>query len=434
MTKHIPLPTYSILWKSSQVLLRKKSILAALRSFHSSMGNVFRLPLPGFSAIMLVGPTANRFLLTEAREQFLWRAEGDPVTDLLHHGILVEDGVSHDKLRQQLTPMLSHNKVESYITDMVACTSKVLCEWHDNTVIDMSVEMRKITLLIVMQSLFGEDFYPHIEELWPVILHLLKFISPGPWLISKHIPRSKAIRDIRKIDTYLYQIIAAQRAATRPADNLMQTLLAYSKDDHLIRDQILTLLIAGHDTSTALLAWILYQLAIHPDIQHRAQQEVDTIIGKETPTSAHIPQLTYVDSVIKETLRIYPPIHLGSRIAASQLSFEGFNIPKGSRVLYSQYLTHHQQEYWPNPDEFKPERFHTQTSHHTAYTYIPFGAGPRNCIGAVFAQVEAKIVLAYILQRFNLRYTGKPIRPHMGATLEPSSGAPIHISFRTLLA
>jgi len=170
----------------------------------------------------------------------------------------------------------------------------------------------------------------------------------------------------------------------------MQSLLAYSKDDHLIRDQILTLLIAGHDTSTALLAWTLYQLANHPDVQRQAQQEVDAVIGKEMPTSAHISQLTYVDSVIKETLRMYPPIHLGSRVAASQISFEGFTIPKGSRVLYSQYLTHRQQEYWPDPDEFKPERFQAQPAHHSAYTYIPFGAGPRNCIGAVFAQVEAK--------------------------------------------
>ena len=203
--------------------------------------------------------------------------------------------------------------------------------------------------------------------------------------------------------------------------------------DELIRDQVLTLFIAGHDTSTALLAWSLYLLATHPDVLARAQAEVDRVVGVELPTEAHLRQLPYLERVVKESLRLYPPIHLGSRIAATDVAFRDYLIPAGTRVLYSIYLTHRDEKYWPAPTMFDPDRFApAQADHRPAYTFLPFGAGPRNCIGAAFAQVEAKIVLARLLQSFAFRYVGGVVRPRMRATLEPNPGVLVEVRHRRL--
>ena len=137
-------------------------------------------------------------------------------------------------------------------------------------------------------------------------------------------------------------------------------------------------------------------------------------------------RLSYLDRVIKETLRLYPPIHLGSRIAAADVMFHEYRIPAGTRVVYSIYLTQRDERYWPAPHVFDPDRFAPEKAgQRPAYTFVPFGAGPRNCLGAAFAQVEAKVVLARLLQRFTFRAVGRDAHPRMRATLEPSSGAAV---------
>jgi len=200
-------------------------------------------------------------------------------------------------------------------------------------------------------------------------------------------------------------------------------LIASGMSDDLIRDQLLTMLIAGHDTSTALLAWALYLLGAHPGAMARARAEVDAVLGRQTPAIEHAGQLPYLDQVVKETLRMYPPIHVGTRTAAMDLEFNGYHIPAGTRVLYSIYLTHRDPRHWPDPDRFDPERFSPEQNKARApYAYVPFGGGPRICIGFMFAEVEVKIVLARLLQQFDFAFIGHPVHQHMGATLEPRPG------------
>jgi cytochrome P450 len=233
------------------------------------------------------------------------------------------------------------------------------------------------------------------------------------------------------MDNYLRQLIAARRASLGEPADLLGELIASGMNDDLIRDQLLTLLIAGHDTSTALLAWALYLLTTHADMYACAQDEVDRVLGVQPPTYQDIGQLSYLDCVIKETLRLYPPIHLGSRIAATDIHFQEYTFPAGTRVMYSIYLTHRRPEDWPEPQRFDPERFAPeQRKRQTPYSFVPFGAGPRNCLGGVFAQVEAKVILARLLQRFDARYVGGVVRPHMAATLEPHPGVMVKMSRR----
>jgi cytochrome P450 len=183
------------------------------------------------------------------------------------------------------------------------------------------------------------------------------------------------------------------------------------------------MLIAGHDTSTSLLAWTLHLLGQHPEIAQKAQDEVDVALGDRAPSNADLSRLPYLGQVIDESLRLYPPIHLSNRIAAEDIEFNGYRIPVGSRVMMSIYLTHRDPAHWPEPERFDPSRFDRENAGaRLPYTYIPFGGGRRNCIGSAFARAEARIVLARILQRTHLEALPYKVRPYMGATLEPHPG------------
>ena len=423
-SRPIPRPDTAEAGRAGRAFFEERSILGALGVLHQALGDVFQLPLPGFSGVVLVGPEANQFLLRVSRDQFLWRAESDPVTRLLREGILVTDGAFHDHLRQVMTPALHRSLFERFVGVMRRNTDLVTSHWRDGARVDLVDEMRRIALCILTETLFGDDFTRQIDALWSAILRTIRYISPGPWVIWPSVPRPGYRRALRCMDGYLFQLIARRRAQTAAQlPDVLSALIDSGMDDELIKDQLLTMLIAGHDTSTALLAWALYLLSIHDDAMERARAEVETALGAEPPTLAQIQLLGYLDGVIKETLRLYPPIHLGSRIAAVDVPFRDYLIPAGTRVLYSIYLTHRDERYWPAPKIFDPERFAPERAgHRPAYTYLPFGAGPRNCIGAAFAQVEAKVVLARLLQRFAFRFVGGNVRPRMRATLEPHPG------------
>ena len=200
--------------------------------------------------------------------------------------------------------------------------------------------------------------------------------------------------------------------------------------DDLIRDQLLTMLIAGHDTSTALLAWAVYLLGAHPETLQEACSEVDQVLGEDKPVLEHASQLTYLNQVINETARMYPPIHIGNRVAAVDMTFREREIPAGTRVMYSIYLTHHDPKLWSEPESFKPERFASGAASHPPYSYVPFGGGPRNCIGMAFARLEVNLVLARLLQGFEVKLLHQQVKPHMGATLEPRPGVIMQVRRR----
>jgi cytochrome P450 len=428
----IPRPNAAAARRAARALLRERNILGALEALHQTLGDVFQLPLPGFSGIVLVGPEANRFLLTDARAQFLWRAEADPVTRLLREGVLVTDGAFHDELRQVMAPALHRSLFERFVGEMWRNADHVTSRWENGARINLLDEMRRIALCILTDTLFGDDFSGQVKPLWRAILRTLRYISPGPWLIWPEIPRPGYRRALGRMDAYFYQLIAQRRAApgapSGGSPDLLGILIASGMDDELIKDQLLTMFIAGHDTSTALLAWALHLLSRHDEAMDRARAEVETTLGGEPPEMGNMRRLSYLDRVIKETLRLYPPIHLGSRIAAADVAFRDYRISAGTRVLYSIYLTHRDERYWPNPGVFDPERFAPENAgQRPAYVFLPFGAGPRNCIGAAFAQVEAKVVLARLLQRFAFHPVGGAPRPRMRATLEPNPGALIEV-------
>jgi cytochrome P450 len=370
-------------------------------------------------------------MLVTAADRLRWRVAGDPVGSLLRDGLLMLDGEQHDAMRQLMNPSLHRTMVEGYVDSMWRQTDRVSRRWASRGRVDMLVEMRRIALLILMDTLFRVDLGPDLQRLWPTIIKTLNYISPGPWLIWRGIPRPGYQAAIRKLDYYLYHVIRARRRTSSLGKDLLTTLIKAGLDDALIRDQLLTMLIAGHDTSTALLSWAWWLLGSHPAILARARQEVDEVLANEPPTAGALSELHFLENVIKETLRLYPPIHLGNRVAATDLEFDGHCIPAGRRVLYSIYLAHRDPAHWSDPDRFDPDRFDTHRSRERpAFTYLPFGGGRRNCIGRTFAQVEATVVLARILQTTDVCLAQRRVRVHMGATLEPRPGVQMFVAPR----
>lgn len=431
-SRPIPTPDSQTGLRALQAMLGERHPLAALQVFHDELGDVFRIQLPGFTPVVLVGPQAARFVLVEERGELLWRNEADPVVALLRHGLLVEDGQAHDDLRRLMNPALHRRMLERYLAEMIQAVDQVTSHWHDGDVVDMLVEMRKIALLILVGTLFGADFQPELQPLWQPILDSIRFISPGIWMVWHDAPRPQYRSGLQRLDDYLYRLIRERRALGdfRDAPDLLGTLIASGMTDDLIRDQLLTMLIAGHDTSTALLSWALFLLGSHPQAYQRAQDEVDAFNFSGQVTIEQLSGLRYLDSVIREALRLYPPIHLGSRLAATDLDYQGYRIPAGERVIYSIYLTQRHRGHWQDPHRFLPER-HASGGQKTPYTWLAFGGGPRNCIGAAFGQVEAKLVLATVLRRFDLQLVERHVRPHMGATLEPHPGVRMRLKLRT---
>ena len=391
------------------------------------LGYVFRIGLPGFRPVFLSGPQASHYALTEGRAHLRYRNESDPVTGLLGHGLLVEDGQAHDDLRQKIMPALHRQQVSGYIDKMWRRTEQVIGAWQPGKTYDMLVEMRRLALLIVMDTLFDVDMTPDLERLFPAILDLLKFISPGLWLVGA--PRKQYRASIAAINDYLYGLIRERRAHPNEGTDLLSELIAGGMPDELIRDQMLTLFIAGHDTSTALLAWTLYLVGSHPQVQPRLYAQTSGLPAETPPSPEQVEELVYFKQVIDETLRLYPPIHVGNRVSAEDLAVCGYAIPQGERVMVSIYATQHDETHWPEPEHFDPERF-APGKQHTPYTYLPFGGGPRNCLGASFAQVEAKVVLGRLFQRYALTLTRPRVHIHMGATLEPRPGVFMRVERR----
>ncbi len=407
--------------------LRSRSLLAALEGMQQHVGNLFEIPAPGFRPAVMAGPEYNRHLLLTNRDDYLWRTESDPVTELLRRGVLVIDGEEHDHVRGCMEPTLLRRPTLAHIPTMIESADWVIDQWQDGQTVDMLVEMRKVALLILIGSLFGVDCRPDLQRIWNPILRAIDYISPGLWILSSKLPRRRYREELAALDEYLYGLIRTRREELtsqehHAPDDLLTRLVQSFTDDDLIRDQLLTMLIAGHDTSTALFAWLLYLLGEHPAAMRRVRDEVQAVLRDAPPAAEHLNRLSYLDLVIRETLRLYPPIHIGNRRAKTDVALEKGTITAGSRVMYSIYLSHRDPAHWENPTAFDPERFERQAAM-PAFTYLPFGGGPRNCIGATFAQIEAKVVIARLLQRTQLELVGgQNIHPHMGATLEPRPG------------
>ena len=392
-------------------------ILPILEHVHAQLGDIFQLTLPHFRPVVVASPALIRDILTTQRHQFLWRPEDDPVTRLLRRGILVTDGAEHDCLHAVIAPSSRRNHFLQRADAIIAATDRALDRWPSNGRILTLTEMRKIALLVFEEIYFSHTLsWEELNTLWTPILRALAYIGPGVWVVRGRAPNLP--RAIQPLEAHLYALIARRRATPSPPDDLLTHLIQHLDDDDLVRDQMMTMLIAGHDTSTAHLAWTLWLLARHPDWLAEVVEDVRTVLGTEPPTPEKANALVRLDQTSKESIRLYPPIHVGNRFTAADITLGAYRIPAGTRVMVSIYLVHRHPAMWEAPHVFQPTRWQSDFRPQP-FTYLPFGGGPRNCIGGAFAMLETRLILARILQRFDIEPTHQHVRPRMGATLEP---------------
>lgn len=431
-TLTVPEPDNEALLAGLKALIQQRTIMASLEAFGQNVGPLFKVALPYFETVFVSGAEAVRLLLVTDKDKFRWRNDTDPVTKLLGHGLLVLDDEEHDRVRAIMSEPLHRQRVNGYLQKFIDSTDAYIADWAERPqALDVNDEMRKIALVTLLDTLFGIDFSAYLDDLWQPILKSIDYISPGIWIVWPNAPRFGYEKPLAKLDKFFFESIRQRQAQAELGDDLLGVLIAADLDEKYIRDQLITMLIAGHDTNTALLMWALHLLAEHPTIQEKLQSEINTVCGTRPPTLADLKQLTYLNQVINETLRLYPPIHLGSRIANADIDFLGYEIKEGTRVMYSIYLTQRDPNVWPDAAIFDPDRFHPdRKSQIQDYTFLPFGGGKRNCIGMAFARLEAQVVLIRILQRYRLTSVSKPARPYMKATLEAQPRIKIKVAPR----
>ncbi len=382
--------------------------------------------------VLFTRPEAIRYVQIENARNFINRPVFEGLRQLLGDGLLSIDGDFHRQQRRMMQPAFHKQRVESYRDTMVACTESMLDEWTPGSQRDIADEMMRVTMRIVAKALFNIDIASQIEALSQAFFEAIEYSRYSRGLRRLRINRYGKYRRARKyLDDTVAELIAQHRASGEDSGDAISMLLqAQDEDgsamtDQQVRDETLTLLAAGHATTANTLAWAFYLLATHPEQCHKLLDELRGVLGGRPPTVDELANLPYLDMVVKETMRLYPPVWMQPRSTVADFEYGGYRFKKGTIIFMSQWVTHRLPDLWPEPDAFKPERFDPETGQKVpAQAYFPFGAGSRICLGMPFANLEARILLATILQRFVPQMKpGFPVEPQpLLLTLHPMFG------------
>jgi cytochrome P450 len=364
---------------------------------------------------------------------------------LLGDGLLTAESDVHRRHRKLLAPAFAPKRIAAYGASMVDETERQLAGWKDGAVVDVAAEMMQMTLAIAGKTLFGADVRgdaEHVDRgltmaMESVVANLTSWVRlPYPWPLPRHRRMKRAI-DL--LDEVVYRMIRDGRARGTDAGDVMSILLLARDDedgtglsDRQVRDEVMTLLLAGHETTANTLAWTWYELGRHFDIARKLEAEVADAIGNRLATTDDLPNLPYTLQVIEEAMRLHPPAYMTAREAVKDVTIDGRTYPAGSTILINIRGIHQRADYFPDPLAFKPERMVVaEKKARPRGRYMPFGAGPRVCIGSHFALVEAQLALATMVQRVRLEpaWTG-PIAPEPLVTLRPKGGVPMRVHVR----
>ncbi len=387
--------------------------IARFTALQARYGNAFAFHVRGRHFTMFIGPDANQYLLATNATAF---AQGASVRlgPVLGKGLLTSDGSYHDTQRRRVQPAFHRGRIEGYQATMAAETARVLETWRAGQTLDFSAAMHDLTLTIVGRTLFDVDLAHQSGDIGRSVNAMIGFLRFRPVaLFNRQIdlpgfPYHRFLQSKAKMDAMIYGLIAERRARGTDSGDILSMLLAARDDDgtamtdRQVRDEALTFLAAGHETTATALAWTFMLLSQHPEVRQRLMDEIVNVLGDRLPTATDLTRLTYLECVIKESLRLYPPAWAGTRIAQEEVELRGYRLPKGTIVGFSQYLTHRMPEHFAEPEHFLPERFDPDHGErHPPYAFIPFGAGPRSCIGSGFAMTELKTIVPIILRRFH---------------------------------
>lgn len=365
---------------------------------------------------------------------------------LLGEGLVTSEGQLWKRQRKMIQPSFHKQHINNLFDEMLSCTNEMIKEWkveaQQGGKIDFAPEMMKITLQIIAKTMLSADFKTEAKSVGVSLTFLLKALEERVlrginlplWVPT---PANTEFKNKRKVlDTLIYKLISDRRKTGHQKGDLLDMLMesryedtGEAMPDNLLRDELMTIFLAGHETTAAALTWTFYLIAKHPEVYKKLKKEVKEVVGDGELTFQHLQQLKYTKACFNESMRLYPPVWVIGRRATEDNMMGDYLIKKDTTVLISPYIVHRHPDYWKNPEVFDPERWETEeVKKIDKFAYFPFAAGPRMCIGNNFALLEADIILTKVIQHFDFNYVGES-EPVMEPTLtlRVKDGMPMQI-------
>jgi cytochrome P450 len=420
--------------------------LPVLLDAYERHGPVFSMRIFHGNGVFMIGPEANHYMTVSHASNFSWRDGhmGD-LTPLLGDGLLTIDGEFHRRSRRIMLPAFHHQAIASALATMDTEIDRALEGWGDGARIDVYYWTRRLALRIALRSLFGFDLDAAgaQTDVAKRFEQGLGFWSRDYFLQVMRGPRSPfaQMQDARRaLDAVIFDEIGRRRRTGERGQDVLSLLLDAADEageqlnDQQIRDEVMTLLFAGHDTTTSTIAFMFYELARQPEIAAALREEQDRVLGGERPDASMLMsgELGLLEMVQDETLRMYPPAWIGARKSIDSYEFAGTTVPGGAYVSYSSWVSHHLPEVFPEPERFRPERFAPDRKAALPKgAYVPFGAGSRICIGMRFGQLEVKAIASELVRRFDFALApGYTLRTRQMPTIGPRDGMPLIVHRR----
>jgi cytochrome P450 len=407
-------------------------------------GDLVRLRLGNLTTYIVVNPEHIEYVLKTHADNFVKDELTRWLIPLVGQGLLTSEGEFWRRQRRLIRPAFQLQEIQRYATVMVEHTKRMLAIWCDGQVRDVHADMMALTLGIVAKTLFDVELEGEpkiVGESIEIVMNY--FMSPMRWFgLRELLPLPSTIRyrrAIKRIDDIIYGFIRRRRESGRDPGDLLSHLLAARDEqggggmtDRQLRDEAVTLLLAGHETTALALTYAFNLLARSPEAECRLAAELDHVLGGRLPCAADVPNLKYAEWVIRETMRLYPPAWGIGRQAKTDCEIGGYSCPKGTQLFLVIWLVHHDARWFPDPESFRPERWDNDLIKRLPRcAYFPFGDGARICIGNHFAMMEAVLLLAAIAQKYHLRLESDQMLKLMPSiTLRPRHGLRMRIESR----
>lgn len=408
-------------------------------------GDIVHLPAGPRQFYLINRPDGVKRVLVDHHQNYCKGRRTEQNLKLLFgKGLITSEGSFWLRQRRLAQPAFHLQRLSSLVNVMVSETALLLQRWRSFTPLqeplDVAQEMMRLTLRIVIKTILGLEQETDIEKVGQTSTSALEYItrrayalwSPPVWIPT---PRNLRFRkNVSILDQVVYQIIQQHRTSSREVADLLSMLLGACDEeteeqmsDHQLRDEVITMLVAGHETTANALSWTWYLLSQHHPVQACLLEELSRVLNGRNPLLEDLSRLVYTRMVIEESMRLYPPVALFFRTPLKEDEVCGYRIPAGVEVVLSPYAMHRHPAYWKRPDEFDPTNFSPkEVETRPEFAYFPFGGGPRRCIGNHFAMMEAQIILAMVAQSFRLQLVaGHPIEPKSAVTLRPRYGLPV---------
>jgi cytochrome P450 len=397
---------------------------------------------------LLSHPDAIEYVLVRHASNFLKSRDYRALRQVLGKGLLTSEGDPWQKSRKLIQPAFRRESIASYADIIMDSAARAMNGWRDGETRDIHQDMMGLTLEIVAKCLFGSDVSGRADGVGRAVAIALKdfpaqallaFILPE----SAPVPRSPWLRRATKhLDDTIYSIVRRRRTAGKHSNDLLQALLDSQDEqgahmtDQQLRDELMTLFLAGHETTANALTWTWFLLSQDPAAEQRLHEEIRSVLGDRPPSISDLPRLAYAEMVMKESLRLYPPAYAIGRLAIDEFELNGYRIPAKTNLIMLPWVTHRDPRFFPNPERFDPERWREdagRASRIPRFAYFPFGGGPRVCVGAGFAMMEAILLLAAIAQHFTFKLApGNPVAVFPSVTLRPKDGMKMIVAAQSM--